>query len=306
MVAFQNPVIQTITIPSGATTGTRIVIDGVNGTINVYDMNNVLVGQWRASDAVMMFQNDAMTGKMEFHPSGLPSYGVYPGIYFFAANTPGGYAGAAYIQANPDVNNSPQIGINSGQYIDTSGLHGARGRLFMQDHVSSLAQIDVSTQSEIGGAFESTDTTATIHYTDPTTGTQIRPFYVTHVGNSNCDQPILNDSWQNVVFSNGWGNAGGFSAVQARIDTSGYLRLRGNASGGTLTDGTVMFTLPAGYAPVSTNVLPAAVTASVNPTQLSRVIVNSSGTVQVFGVNFAGFLTVSLAGIFTDTLTYTA
>jgi hypothetical protein len=305
MVAFQNPVIQTITIPSGATTGTRIVIDGVNGTINVYDANNVLVGQWRSSDAVMMFQNDSMTGKMEFHPSGLPGYGSYPGIYFFAANTPGGYAGAAYIQANPDANNSPQIGINSGQYIDTSGLHGARGRIFLADHVISINNIDVTTNAEIGGSFEAFDNSVIMRYTDPTNSANSIGIFATGIANFNTTVPILNDTWKNVTFSNSWSNNAGFSACQCRMDTSGYVHLRGSALPGTRTDGTTILTLPAGYAPPATKIVGAAVTASTNPSILTRLEINTDGTVQVFGAA-SPVISIMLDGITFESNAYTA
>lgn len=304
MVAFQNPVIQTITIPSGATTGTRIVIDGVNGTISVYDANNVLVGQWRSSDAVMMFQNDAMTGKMEFHPSGLPGYGSFPGIYFFAANTPGGFAGAAYIQANPDANNSPQIGINSGQYLDTSGLHEVRGRIFMADHGLTIGNIDVTTQNFVGGWIALDDNEFILAFTDPTTASTIGIF-AAGTKNFGADVPIITDTWQNVTFSNGWSNNGGFSACQVRMDTSGYVRLRGSALPGTRTDGTVICTLPAAYVPPATKIVGAAVTASSNPTVLTRLIINTNGTIQVFGAG-SPVVSVMLDGITFESNTYTA
>lgn len=304
MVAFQNPVIQTITIPSGATTGTRIVIDGVNGTISVYDANNVLVGQWRSSDAVMLFQNDSMTGLMEFHPSGLPGYGSFPGIYFFAANSPGGYAGAAYIQANPDANNSPQIGINSGQYLDTSGLHEARGRIFMADHGLSIGNIDVTTQAFVGGWIALDDNEFILAFTDPTSGNQVGIFCTT-THNFGTDVPIITDTWQNVTFSNGWSNNGGFSACQVRMDTSGYVRLRGSALPGTRTDGTVICTLPAAYVPPATKIVGAAVTASSNPTVLTRLIINTNGTIQVFGAG-TPVVSVMLDGITFESSAYTA
>lgn len=54
MVSFQNPVIQYLVIPSGATSGARIVIDGVRGLVLVYDAFSELV----ASVAGQPFLND--------------------------------------------------------------------------------------------------------------------------------------------------------------------------------------------------------------------------------------------------------
>ena len=40
---------QIIVIPGGATTGERIVIDGINGTITMYNAADQITGQWSAT-----------------------------------------------------------------------------------------------------------------------------------------------------------------------------------------------------------------------------------------------------------------
>lgn len=44
--AWSNDSISTLVIPTGATTGARVVIDGTTGLISVYNSSNQLVGQW--------------------------------------------------------------------------------------------------------------------------------------------------------------------------------------------------------------------------------------------------------------------
>lgn len=55
------------------------------------------------------------------------------------------------------------------------------------------------------------------------------------------------------VFQNSWGNYGGIYATLAfRLDASGYVHLKGRATGGA--DDTIVFTLPVNYRPAKTRV----------------------------------------------------
>lgn len=104
--------------------------------------------------------------------------------------------------------------------------------------------------------------------------------------------------WHDVAFSNGWTNAGGTANVQCRLDAGGCVIMRGRCAPGTKTDGTVMFTLPTGYAPTYGIVANVAITAASDPASPTRIQINTDGTVQVFGASSA--LTVSLNAIFWD------
>jgi len=64
---------------------------------------------------------------------------------------------------------------------------------------------------------------------------------------------ILQDSWSAATFQNGWANAGGIRTDASYMkDRQGFIHLKGEVSGGTITDGTVIFQLPFGYRPNET------------------------------------------------------
>lgn len=57
-------------------------------------------------------------------------------------------------------------------------------------------------------------------------------------------------TWANGALQNGWGvYGGGYLAPGYALDVNGKLMLRGGSNGGTITDGTLLFTLPAGSRP---------------------------------------------------------
>lgn len=106
------------------------------------------------------------------------------------------------------------------------------------------------------------------------------------------------ETWHDVTFANGWTNAGGTANVQCRLDVGGMVIMRGRCKPGTTTDGTTIFTLPAAYRPTYDAVFDVAITAAADPASPTRIVVNPSGAVQIFGAGSA--LTVSLNGIFWD------
>jgi hypothetical protein len=58
--------------------------------------------------------------------------------------------------------------------------------------------------------------------------------------------PVTGD-WQLITPLNGWANVAGLIKLQARTTTSSAVEIVGNLSGGTVTDNTIIGTLPAGY-----------------------------------------------------------
>ena len=76
--------LRTLVLPQGATTGARIVLDGTNGVISIYNSSNKLVGQWGGSLGrffVGVDLNDVTQPKVELDPSdiGLELGGGGPG-----------------------------------------------------------------------------------------------------------------------------------------------------------------------------------------------------------------------------------
>lgn len=122
------------------------------------------------------------------------------------------------------------------------------------------------------------------------------PFAVPQDPASAGDIPFgIPETWKAVAFSNGWSNTGGTGPVECRLDSSGFVHLDGRCSPGTAADGTVIFTVPAGYAPPQDQVFVIGITAAADPSSPTRIVVNVDGTVQIFGAG--SLLSASMAGI---------
>lgn len=63
--------------------------------------------------------------------------------------------------------------------------------------------------------------------------------------------PPAPTSWQPLTLTGGWSNVSGKAAAQYRPSGSDGIEIIGNISGGTVTDGTTIATLPSGSIPIS-------------------------------------------------------
>lgn len=83
--------------------------------------------------------------------------------------------------------------------------------------------------------------------------------------------------WTDVVFANGWSNFGStYAHCQYRMEVNGRVRLRGLATGGSL--GAVAFTLPAGFRPDHSVLVP-----SLANFTAGFVQIDSNGNVTIGG-----------------------
>lgn len=102
---------------------------------------------------------------------------------------------------------------------------------------------------------------------------------------------VANESWIAPTLAASWANVGGTSRVAGyRRNQNNQVWLRGLISGGTTTDSTTLFTLPAGYRPSATEKF----SVDNNGTH-AEVAIFSDGTVKIFGVT--SNVQLSLAGI---------
>lgn len=103
----------------------------------------------------------------------------------------------------------------------------------------------------------------------------------------------LPEDWTDATLGNLWVAYGaGFNNVGYRLNFEGRLCLRGVCKDGTLADGTLLFTLPAGYRPSSNKMTPIA----SDSTSMSHIVIGTGGTVNIYGMTaFATYL--SLDGI---------
>lgn len=85
--------------------------------------------------------------------------------------------------------------------------------------------------------------------------------------------------WVNLTLTGGWTQQGGFATVGCKLYPDGTVGLRGSMVPGTLTDGTIVFTLPAGYRPADQQVI---LVNSVGSPAQSRIRIMPSGAVDIF------------------------
>lgn len=108
---------------------------------------------------------------------------------------------------------------------------------------------------------------------------------------------VTDSGWQNASLLNGWTNFGGAYSTCAYRKIGNQVSLRGMVTGGTSTDGTPVFTLPAGFRPPGyERFRPSASVAASE-----RVVVRSdTGQVEVFGLASGSNLGFSGINFFVD------
>lgn len=105
---------------------------------------------------------------------------------------------------------------------------------------------------------------------------------------------ITQEAWTAPTLQNSWANVGGgYSIAGYYKDTLGRVHLRGYIGSGTYADGTLLFTLPAGYRPTYAMIL----NSTTNKTH-SEVRVFTDGTVKIYG---AGSAYLSMDGLSFET-----
>lgn len=238
MVAFQNPIVYYLTIPSGATSGERIVIDGINGVIDVYNSANVLIAQI-GNGAGLTLNSGTYTMQLSIN-SGLPE------IVYWADATPsltGGIVldastGAISMSCFPISNtvvpaDSPliptvvlqQTGITMG-YVAPADPFGAAfinaGMVITQEDVTFQV---VSTAL----GFSAYQVTLELAAGGGASGPPVGPAWVVQDG-----------GWLALILENGWTNAGSGYTPAARLMSNGVVYFRGALGAGTITVGTTI------------------------------------------------------------------
>ena len=110
--------------------------------------------------------------------------------------------------------------------------------------------------------------------------------------------PIV-PTWMPLTGANGWtSHGGGFGVPAAAKTPDGRVQLRGMFAGGTLTNGTPVTTLPAGFAPSS--ILEFPVDANPQASTLAVVDIDTNGVVKIYGAATNGFLGLDGISFFTN------
>lgn len=318
MVAYTQPIILTLTIPTGATTGQRIVIDGVHGVIDIFDSSNTRIAELGNGIPLTIIE-----GVITFTITQDAAGDGIPGMRW--TNTASGKF--AFLNIVSDGSSSPQIGINSGLYTDGLGRQ-ARSRLFL-DGAQGIDLGSLSSSGADGGHVVLKDDRAILTYyeADVQKGTlQIFNTGVVSLGSGpaqfgtdaylqlngagahsaylNLDNSVPNyllfdvqgnvarvsvggETWHNLPLVNGWVAAGGaFATPGYRLMPDGTVMLRGVLVSGTNTNGTTISTLPVNYRPLFDTRTIAQADTTISPFMCNLQIL-PAGTINVFNLGTA-------------------
>jgi hypothetical protein len=92
------------------------------------------------------------------------------------------------------------------------------------------------------------------------------------------------ETWHAATLSNGWANVVGLDVLAVRKQPDDFVLFQGIIGSGTVADGTIVATIPAGYRPAKAKAFSVAAAGTSNP----RARVNTDGTIQIFGGVTAG------------------
>jgi hypothetical protein len=102
---------------------------------------------------------------------------------------------------------------------------------------------------------------------------------------------IADSGWTNATLSASWVTIGGSYSTPGYRKVGSSVYLRGTLSGGLITDGTVILTLPVGYRPTASERF----SMSSSTSGAMRALIGSDGTVSIYGVTSGA--TIGLSGI---------
>lgn len=270
MVAFKNSVVFSIVVPSGATTGQRIVIDGVAGVIDIYDSSNNLVAQM--GNGIPLIINEG-SFQMSIQPNA--GGGGWPGIQW----TQIGSLNQAYLNVVSSPNNVPELGLNSGLSADPTQK---RSILFLQED-----NIDLMIKDNANNTYGWIN----LHSAPaPTIELNLSKFFTMELWVQGDPQSyavlgVANETWHAMPYNANWGNLGSPWGNGEYIRTAlGTVRFSGAAQwlNGVTAAPVPIFTLPVGYRPnrMLHIAVPSMPAVAITP-QMETLEILTSGVVQL-------------------------
>lgn len=112
--------------------------------------------------------------------------------------------------------------------------------------------------------------------------------------------PPAAESWHGLAYSNGWSDFGsGYQPGRYRLEPTGagIVRLDGMIKPGTYTNGTTIFTLPAGYRPAAKHRFVLQADSATTGANMLELDVTTGGVVSVTGIQGAAGGFVELTGL---------
>lgn len=286
--------LRNLVLPAGATSGQRIILDGVNGRIFVYNPDGDLIGWLAPSDGVDPAGIPYFAGVgMNPYESSFPTSATRTSItleanngrVLFTRNPNGPGATTPFVWDGEIRGYNPNGTVTRGAslYLTAPGTHAS------DDHMTLIVR---SVSSD--GATEShrLDVGPEEFYTNvarsEATRTAFAGFLVrkTYSGGAYTDE-----GWKNLPLQNGWTAVVG-NAPQYRLDADGSVYLRGWINNGVTADNTVFAALPAGYRPAYNHTTP-----SANPfvTSFQKIDVEAGGNMKIFGLGGVAWISLGIA-----------
>lgn len=98
-------------------------------------------------------------------------------------------------------------------------------------------------------------------------------------------------AWTNIALLAGWTNRAGYAvAGYRRVQGDTALQLILNLAAGTQANGTIIFTLPDGWRPLSTVQLSISTRIAAVPQQMGTLEIDSSGNAKIFDIGASAVL----------------
>lgn len=248
---WSNDQLTSLTLPQGATSGARIVLDGTRDVILVYNSLSQLFASLAAGAGSDGLGNNFPQG-FKVGVSGSAGVVIQPGsdgrtgIIFFPGIVPN-VSNDAHLQLNQQgVGTAQHSFLTIASAVDTT----QNDAVFINWHASPR---DGTTFAKLTFAYQ--DPASVVHdyaVMDlsglAVTGsiTAVQP----GTGTSRVNVAAA-ETWHAVAYANGWADFAGHQAVRYRKSPENRVWLDGDAAPGTWANGTVIFTLPVGYRPTA-------------------------------------------------------
>lgn len=239
MVAFKNPIVYYLVIPSGQTSGKRIVIDGVAGTIQVFDQNNVQVAEIGVVQ-VGAWQYQGFLAFPDPNVAPFPQADTVAGLFSFG------------IQFD-----DPNDTTNPGLLYFQAGVPGQASSTFWQPSQMKSAVINewqpfiLMDGGQVGAAYPLNVPSVTMGSVDESNTSQPCEVYIQGAILYKKPGNTTPESWHALSLNTGWSAT--FGTPSYRINALGAVEFKGLASKSSApVKGETIATLPVGYRPTRT------------------------------------------------------
>jgi hypothetical protein len=282
--------LRSLVLPYGATSGPRIILDGIKGLIQVINSGGIIQLDPNATIPIISFISPSSPTKMSFinapmDPNGVPQLGINSGLYnsaYFAEPikarlymTSSGSSSLQYVDVN-------ELGIggqaNIGENFSELNLYDKTGTL--------LGEVTIS-PNRVVMTGNATSPYVLVNPNEVQIGTGNTPNYVHYTNATGYLEDGVNGAWVTLTPMNGWSHRGAplFENFGYKVTPDGRVQFRGSLNVGTNTNGTqIANTLPVGIRPAFNKVCQAGGDGSNNV----RLYVTNDGIPHIYGVPTSG------------------